>query len=65
MAKNMLPMKTGGGFVTKLIWLIVGLAFLMLVIRYPGDIAGWFKAGGHLLTSVVNGLVAFVQQLSH
>ncbi|HEX5115108.1 MAG TPA: hypothetical protein VFW65_07910 [Pseudonocardiaceae bacterium] len=65
MAKNMLPMKTGGGIVGKLIWLIVGLAFLMLVIRYPSDVAGWFKDAAHLLTNVVNGIVAFCQHLSH
>jgi hypothetical protein len=58
-------MKTGGGIFSKLIWLLVGLAVLMLVIKYPGDVAGWVKMAVHLLTSVVNGIVAFFRQLGN
>lgn len=65
MAKNMLPMKTGGGIVGKLIGIVVGLVVVMLIVRYPGDVAGWVRDGAHLLASVVTGLVAFVQQLGH
>lgn len=65
MAKNMLPMKTGGGLVGRLIAIIIGLAVLMLVVKYPGDVAGWVKDGVHLLTSIVSGIVAFFQQLGH
>jgi hypothetical protein len=61
----MLPMKNGSGIVTKLVWLIVGLAFLLLVIRYPGDVAGWVKDAVHLMTSIVNGIVAFFRQLGN
>lgn len=62
MPKNLLPAKNGG-IVGKLVWLIVGLAVLMLVIRYPGDVATWVKEAVHLLTSTVNGVVAFFRQL--
>lgn len=62
MAKNMLPTK-GGGIVSKVIWLVVGLAILMLVVRYPGDVASWIKEAVHMLTSTVSGLVAFFRQL--
>lgn len=65
MPKNMFPMKTGSGLVGKVVTLTVGLAVLMLVIKYPGDVAGWVKDGVHLLTSVINGIVAFFRQLGH
>lgn len=65
MAKNMFPMKTGSGVTGKLVALVIGLAILMLVIKYPGDVAGWVKECVHLLTSIVSGLVAFFRQLGH
>lgn len=65
MAKNMLPMKTGSGIMSKLIGLLVGLAILMLVIKYPSDAASWVTGAAHLLTQIVGGLVAFFRQISH
>jgi superfamily II helicase len=65
MTKNMLPMKTGSGIVGKLVAIIIGLAVLMLVIKYPGDVAGWVKDCVRLLTSIVSGIAAFFQQLGH
>ena len=41
MAKNMLPMKPGSGLARKLIGAIITVALLVLVVRYPADIAGW------------------------
>lgn len=65
MARNMLPMRNKGGIGAKIIWLVVGLAVLMLVVRYPGDVAGWVRDAVGLLTGVVNGVVAFFRQLGH
>jgi hypothetical protein len=65
MAKSTFPMKTGSGIIARLVWLLVGLAVLMLVIKYPGDLAGWVKAVEHVLTSIVSGMVAFFRQLAN
>jgi hypothetical protein len=65
MARNMQPMKSGGGLMSKLVGLLIGLAVLMLVIKYPGDAAGWVTGAAHLLTNIVTGLVAFFRQLGN
>lgn len=65
MPRNMMPMKTGNGPAAKIITALVGLALLMLVIRYPSDAAHWVTGGVHLLTNIVTGLVAFFRQLGH
>jgi hypothetical protein len=63
MSKNMLPMKSGGGLLTKLITIIVGLAVAMLVVKYPSDAAGFVTSTWHLLSNIVTGLVAFFRHL--
>ena len=65
MSRNMMPTKAGGGLVSKLIGVIVALAVLMLLVKYPGDAAGWVTGAVHLLTKIVSGLVAFVRQLGN
>jgi hypothetical protein len=63
MSKNMTPIKAGSGILSKLIGILIGLAVVMLIIKYPGDAAGWVTGGAHLLTNIVSGLVAFFRQL--
>jgi hypothetical protein len=58
-------MKTGNGLVSKLIGVIVTVALLMLVVKYPGDAAGWVTGAVHLLGNIISGLVAFFRQLGH
>lgn len=65
MSRNMMPMKTGSGIMSKLIGILIGLAVLMLVIKYPGDAASWVTGAAHLLTNIVSGLVAFFRQLGN
>jgi hypothetical protein len=63
MAKNMLPMKPRSGPVGKIIGAIVTVALLVLIVRYPADIAGWVTGTAHLLIRIVNGLVTFARQI--
>ncbi|TCO47987.1 hypothetical protein [Actinocrispum wychmicini] len=63
MPRNMLPMKPGSGIMAKLIMAVVGLAVLMLVVKYPSDVASWVTGAGHVLSSLANGLVSFFRAL--
>lgn len=63
MSKNMTPIKTGSGILSKLIGILVGLAVVMLIIKYPSDAAGWVTGAAHLMMNIVGGLVAFFRQL--
>ncbi|ONI72704.1 hypothetical protein ALI144C_42580 [Actinosynnema sp. ALI-1.44] len=63
MAKNMLPMKPGGGIMGKLITAVIGLALIMLVVKYPSDVASWVTGAGHILTGLADGLVTFFRAL--
>jgi hypothetical protein len=65
MAKNMLPMKSGSGLARKLVGAIITVALLVLVVRYPVDIAGWVTGTAHLLIRIVNGLVTFARRIGH
>ena len=47
----------------KLIGAIITMALLVLVVRYPADIAGWVTGTAHLLIRIVNGLVTFARQI--
>lgn len=64
MARNMMPMKSGSGVGSKLIGLVIVSAVVVLIIKYPGDAAGWVTGAAHLFTNVVSGLVAFFRALS-
>lgn len=61
MAKNSLPMlpKTGGGALSKLLWSLVGVALLVLVVKYPNDAAAFAQGAFGLLGGAVEGLVTF------
>lgn len=61
MARNMLPMKAGGGIAGKVIAALVALAVLALVVQHPGDAAGWVVGAVHLAGKVINGIVAFLR----
>jgi hypothetical protein len=63
MAKNILPMKPRSGLVGKLIGAIITVALLVLIVRYPADMAGWVIDTAHLLVRIVNGLVTFARQI--
>jgi hypothetical protein len=52
MPKNMLPTSSGGGVMAKMIGGMTVLVVVMLVVKYP-------EGAAHLVTSLVNGLVAF------
>ncbi|MCO1581232.1 hypothetical protein M8C13_36330 [Crossiella sp. SN42] len=64
MARNSFPgMKTGGGLLPKLIGLLVLIAVGVLIVRYPGDSAGWVSgvfSGGR---DVVDGIAVFLRKL--
>jgi hypothetical protein len=65
MSRNMMPTKAGSGLLAKLVGVLVALAVLMLLVKYPGDAAGWVTGAFHLLTNIVSGLVAFFRQLGN
>jgi hypothetical protein len=61
MAKNsMLPMKTGGGMLGKVIGTVVCLAVVALVVKHPADAAGWVTGGLHVAGSVIDGVSTFL-----
>ncbi|KAA5836019.1 hypothetical protein F1721_06635 [Saccharopolyspora hirsuta] len=61
MAKNSLPImpKAGGGALSKVIWLLVGVALLVLVVKYPGDAAAFVNGVFDLLGGAVESLASF------
>lgn len=63
MAKNMFPVKSGG-VLGKTVTLLTALAILALVIKHPAETAdtvtGLFRAIG----SVIDGIGAFLRELS-
>jgi hypothetical protein len=61
--QSMFPMKTGGGLLSKIVWLVVVLAVLMLIIHNPSEAAGWASGLFHLGGQIVNGLAAFLRNL--
>lgn len=60
MAKNALPMKTGGAL-GKVIGLLVVCAVLALVIKHPSDTATWVTGAFRWLGTVVDGISAFLR----
>ncbi|KAA9164973.1 hypothetical protein FPZ12_006910 [Amycolatopsis acidicola] len=60
MAKNPYPVaNAGSGLLAKVITVLVVIAVLTLVIKYPADVARWVRGLG----GVVDGLVAFFRAL--
>ncbi|QWF79768.1 hypothetical protein [Amycolatopsis sp. CA-230715] len=64
MAKNTIPgLKTGGGLLAKLIGAAVVIALLVLVVKYPGDAAGFAKGLGGMVSDAIGGIVRFFRGL--
>lgn len=61
MAKNMLPMTTGGGVLRKVVGTLVALAVLALVVGHPADAATWTTSVVHLLGRVIGGISTFLR----
>jgi hypothetical protein len=63
MAKNAFPMKTGGAL-GKMVAFLVALAIIALVIKHPAEsadtVTGLFRAVG----AVIDGIGAFLRELS-
>jgi hypothetical protein len=62
-AKNMLPMKAGGGVLGKLVGAVVVLAVLALVVGHPADAATWVTGVIHLLGRVIGGTSTFLRDV--
>lgn len=64
--QNMIPpMMTGGGSVVpKVVGGLVLLALLALVIKHPGEAATWAKSFIGMVSSAVDGIATFFQQVS-
>ncbi len=60
MARNAIPMKTGGA-VGKVIGLLVLCAVLALVIKHPSDAATWVTSAFRWLGTVIDGISAFLR----
>jgi hypothetical protein len=58
---NMLPMKTGGGALGKVVGVLVTLAVLALIVQHPADAAGWVISAVHLVGRVIGGIGAFLR----
>ena len=64
MAKNNFPvMKGGSGLLGKAIGLIVGLAIVVLIVKYPADSASWASGAAHGVGAVIDGVVTFLRAL--
>lgn len=61
MARNMTPMKTGGGVLGKLVGVLIVLAMVALVVGHPADAATWVVGVVHLLGRVVGGFSTFLR----
>lgn len=58
---NMMPMKTGGGVLGKLVTVVVLLAVLALVVGHPADAARWTVEVFHLVGRVIGGVSSFLR----
>ncbi len=64
MAKNSIPMPTGGsGILPKLIGWLVAITVIVLVVQYPSDAATWTREGFAGLGSTIEALVTFLRQV--
>lgn len=61
MPRNMMPMKTGGGALGKVIAIVVVLAVLTLVVGHPADAAKWTVDAFHLFSRVIGGVSSFLR----
>lgn len=64
MAKDAFPtVKSGGGVLSKLVSVVVALAFLAFAVKHPSDAAHWLIGALSLLGDVIDGLASFLSQL--
>ncbi|WP_410619402.1 hypothetical protein [Amycolatopsis sp. cmx-8-4] len=64
MAKNNFPMmKSGGGLLSKAVGLVVTLAIIVLIVKYPADSASWASGAAHGAGAVIDGVVQFLRAL--
>jgi hypothetical protein len=62
MAKNMLPMKTGGAL-GKVMSVLITLAVLALIVQHPADAATWAISIVRLLGRVISGISTFLRNV--
>jgi hypothetical protein len=62
MAKNMLPMKTGGAL-GKVMSVLITLAVLALIVQHPADTATWAISIVRLLGRVISGISTFLRNV--
>jgi len=62
MAKNALPMKTGGAL-GKFVGLLVACAVLTLVVKHPSDAATWVTSVFRIFGSMIDGFSAFLRDV--
>lgn len=63
MAKSPFPMKTGSGFLAKLIVSLVLIAVLTMVIKNPAGTAAWVTGLVHAIGTAIDGLSSFLQDI--
>lgn len=64
MAKQTIPMPTGGSVLPKLIGAAVLIALLVVVVKHPGDAASAVKSLLSMGEAVVDGIAAFLHRLA-
>jgi hypothetical protein len=62
MAKNMLPMKTGGAL-GKVISVLIMLAVLAMIVQHPADAATWAISIVRLVGRVISGISTFLRNV--
>ena len=60
---SMIPLPASGSSISsKLVVGLVGLALFAIVVRYPGEAAGWARSVFGWLVGVVDGLASFIRK---
>jgi F0F1-type ATP synthase membrane subunit a len=57
-------MPTGRGVLSKVVTVMVVLALLMLVVKYPSDAAHFLTGTMRLASNIIGGLVTFFRQVT-
>lgn len=58
-------LKTGGGWMKKLIVTAIVIAVLVLVVKYPSDSGAWAKDLFGMAGDAIDGLVAFFRAVGN
>lgn len=65
-AKNSFPMmKTGGGVLSKLVWMLIVVAMLTFMVKNPTEAAHLVTEALTFLGNAVASLVSILQQIGH